>query len=303
MAYRYCTFLIFLFLAVFDAQCATPRVLVSIPPLHALATDVMKGAGEPKLLMHAQQSPHTFHLKPSDIEKIHQADLVIWVGPELEFFLEPLQKSMQHQLQVIKIENIQRLPLSTSDHHHGHHHGGSIDPHLWLNPQNAKRFVIELARILGQLDPKQAATYTKNAMIVAEELDALDHELQKALQPYQKTPFFVFHDSLQYFTNHYQLKGGHVITANPEHPITAKQFTASQKRIKTLGIRCLFQEPQFEQPILKKLAQSTDTQLSTLDPLGSLNTGKQNGYFAMMRTLTHTLASCLAQKPLKKGSQ
>ena len=59
---------------------AAPRVVVSIKPLHSLVAGVMKGVGEPYLLMKGVASPHTFSLKPSDAGELERARVIFWVG-------------------------------------------------------------------------------------------------------------------------------------------------------------------------------------------------------------------------------
>lgn len=278
-----------------------PRVIVSIRPLHSLTANMMEGVGQPELLIGDRQSPHTFHLKPSDVGRIRTADLVVWVGPQLEFFLQPLEKSMQHQLQMLNIEGMHLLSLGKDKHHHGHHADPThpqhmIDPHLWLNPKNAKLFVATLAKLLTKIDPSHKSEYEKNEKALMKKLDDLDRELKTALQPYSNSPFLVFHDSLQYFAEHYNLGGLQVMTANPELPITVKQFKDSETSIQRHKIQCLFQEPQFDLPIVKRLAIRTGIQVGTLDPLGIDSKTANQAYFVMMQNLVHELTTCLSQR-------
>lgn len=67
-------------------------IVTSIPPVHSLAAMVMGELGTPQLLLEGGQSPHTYALKPSDASALQNADIVVWVGPDLEGFLErPLE--------------------------------------------------------------------------------------------------------------------------------------------------------------------------------------------------------------------
>ena len=71
----------------FPAFAAGPRVVVSLKPVHGLVADVMKGVGEPHLLLTASADPHSHALRPSEARKLVQADVVFWVGSNLEGFL------------------------------------------------------------------------------------------------------------------------------------------------------------------------------------------------------------------------
>jgi zinc transport system substrate-binding protein len=69
------------------ARAAEPKVVASIKPLHSLVASVMGDTGTPALLVGGMQSPHDYQLKPSQVELMHHADIVFYVGPGLETFL------------------------------------------------------------------------------------------------------------------------------------------------------------------------------------------------------------------------
>ena len=283
------------------AETAPPKVLVSIRPFHSLATNVMQGVGQPELLIQGIQSPHTFHLKPSDVKRIHNADLVVWVGPPLEFFLPPLAHAMKKQLQIIEIPNLMLLPLNDTAHQHGHGHDPKdshhqVDPHIWLNPKNAILFVEALSKTLITMDPANAALYQRNATRLIKELTELDQELAPLLHPIQKQTFLVFHDSLQYFANHFGLTGLTMMTISPETPMTYQEIKKSEETIRTKHVKCIFHEPQFTTKIVTQLAERTGIKVDVLDPLGDDKIPDEQNYFTMMRTLADTLIDNLGQR-------
>lgn len=118
---------------------AAPKVVVSIKPLHSLVAGVMKGVGEPHLLIKGAASPHTFSLKPSDAREIERARVIFWVGellaPSLERPLEVLPK----RAEVVAMTEIKGLKLlkiregglweAHDDHHDEHGHGKAKDDH------------------------------------------------------------------------------------------------------------------------------------------------------------------------------
>ncbi len=68
------------------------KVVASVKPIHSLVAGVMQGVAEPSLLVKGAASPHSFNLRPSDARALNQADLVFWVGEDLETFLtKPIQ--------------------------------------------------------------------------------------------------------------------------------------------------------------------------------------------------------------------
>src|SRR5512134_3448441 len=78
-----------------------PRVVATIKPIHSLVAAVMQGVGEPRLLIAGGASPHTYQLKPSDARALQNADVIFWVGQDLERFLEKPLASLPKTARVI----------------------------------------------------------------------------------------------------------------------------------------------------------------------------------------------------------
>ena len=70
------------------AATADVKVVASIKPVHSLVASVMQGVSEPSLLVKGTGSPHTYSLKPSQAKELQAADIVFWMGHDLEAFLE-----------------------------------------------------------------------------------------------------------------------------------------------------------------------------------------------------------------------
>ena len=115
---------------------AAPKVVASIKPLHSLVSGVMKGVGEPYLLIKGAASPHTFSLKPSDAREIERARVIFWVGeslaPSLERPLEVLPKRAE-VVAMAELRGLKLLKLREGGLWEGHddHHGeeGKGDHH------------------------------------------------------------------------------------------------------------------------------------------------------------------------------
>lgn len=102
---------------------AAPNVVVSIKPLHSLTTGVMKGVGEPELLLDGTTSPHDFNLKPSQAKSIQESDVIIWIGEGLETFLVKSLENLEgksNTLEIMEIEDISLLDYRNRDNHTGH---------------------------------------------------------------------------------------------------------------------------------------------------------------------------------------
>ena len=90
---------------------AAPRVVVSIKPLHSLVSGIMKGVGEPYLLIKGAASPHTFSLKPSDARELERARVIFWVGDVLAPGLERPLEVLPKRAKVVAVAELKGLKL------------------------------------------------------------------------------------------------------------------------------------------------------------------------------------------------
>ena len=303
-----------------SAANADVSVVTSIKPVHSLVSSVMQGVGSPTVIIEGAGSPHTYSLKPSQAKQLQDADLVFWMGDELETFLEgPIQniaknaKSIKlidsHGLKKIKFreggmfdehddhddhDDHDKEKHAKDDHDdHGH---GEFDPHVWLDPINAKAIVHEIEEALVKADPKNAKKYEANADRIAGELDQLVKELRAQLEPVQEKGFIVFHDAYQYFEQRFGVSAIGSITVSPEVMPGAERVSDLRNKIRDLKATCVFSEPQFEPKLVTTLVEGTGARTGVLDPLGASLTKGPDLYFQLVREMARSLKECLSAK-------
>ena len=299
------------------AHAQAPKVVVSIKPIHSLVASVMHGVGEPTLLVRGGASPHSYTMKPSDAKALSAADLVVWVGPELESFLEKPLRANAPKATLLTLMDLKGLTLLETreggawdahdhgkkrghghqdhdhkDHDHADEHG-ELNTHIWLDPANARAIVEAAAEALAAGDPANAEAYRKNADRKLQELDALDAELKAALAPVKDKPFVVFHDAYQYFEARYGLSAVGSITVSPDRRPSAKRLSAIRAKIGGLGAACVFAEPQFEPTLVRTVVEGTKARTGVLDPEGSELPEGEALYPTLMRNLAASLRGCL----------
>lgn len=294
------------------AAAETPRVVVSILPVHSLVAAVMEGLGAPHLLIRGGASPHDASLRPSDARALSAADLVIWVGPGLETFLEKPLAALAGAARAIVLTEAPGMRLlagrpggafeahgTTSgaakkwrghDAEDGHQ---ALNPHLWLDPENAARIVRIAAQALSALDPANAAAYGANAARLEARLDDLDRALRDRLAPVAGVPYVVYHDATAYLEARYGLRAMGALTVNPAVPPGARRLAALRRRMVETGAACLFAEPRFRPALVAAVIEGTGARAGTLDPLGADTAPGPEAYFALMRALADDLVACL----------
>ena len=186
-------------LTFFTPANAEIKVVASIKPIHSLASYLMDGIAKPDLIVDGYASPHGFAMKPSHAKMLQNADLIFWVGEDLESFLEKPLSSIAKKAEKIELMETKGLQVlkfrernifdehdhddhghddhgkkeddhddhghddhgkkedDHDDHGHDDHDGhahGEFDPHIWLDPINAKAMLNEMAEHLIEMIQK-----------------------------------------------------------------------------------------------------------------------------------------------------
>lgn len=277
--YRLLFALLIVFSAAGTGRAVAIEVAVSIAPVHSLITAVMEGVAVPSLIVKGGASPHDYALRPSDATMLSRADVVFWIGPDLELFLSKPLASLADKAHVVTLSRYAG--------------SGKHDSHIWLDPLIARDIVQTATTVLTRLDPANAGRYTANGAHMAQRLDALDRELGMALAPVSALPYVVFHEAYTHFEQRYGLNRVAAITVNPQQRPGAKRIAGIREIIKTTGAGCLFTEPQFAPTLAATIIEGTEVRRGTLDPLGVGLTPGADAYFAIMRGLTASLRNCL----------
>ncbi len=279
------------------------KVIASIKPLHSLVSYVMDGVGTPDILVDGSSSPHTFQLKPSHASMLQEADIVFWIGEDLESFLEtPLEsiaKNSKHitlmesdEIELLKFreKNIFGDHDEHDDHdEHGHAHG-EYDIHFWLDPEIAKTIVKIVTRELSEIDPANSSAYNSNSAKALKEIDQLINDVKSKIN--RDAKYVVFHDAYQYFEKRFGVEVIGALTVNPEVLPGAKQLAEIREVIEHENVNCLFSEPQFNPSIAETIARDTGVKAAIIDPLGAkLDPGKDL-YFDLIGDIASSFKSC-----------
>jgi len=274
------------------------KVVTSIKPIHSLVSYIMDGVGSPGLIVDGYNSPHSFQLKPSHAKMLEQADIIFWVGKDFENFLEKPLNSIANKaekIELIEIKRINKLKFrerNIFDEHghdakkeeHGEHGNTKYDPHIWLDPINAKIILNEITEHLIENDSENASTYKFNLTKALAEIDKLIIDV--ITKTNKDLSYVVFHDAYQYYENRFNINILGAITVNPDVMPGAEQIYKIHEIIKHDNVSCILSEPQFNPDIIKSIAKDTNVKTGILDPLGAnLNKGK-NLYFDLIRNMS-----------------
>lgn len=281
---------------------ADVRVLTSIKPLQLIAAAVQDGVAVPEVLLPPGASPHNYALRPSDVRRVQSADLLYWIGPDMESFMPRVLKG--RSLPTVAVQELSDLKLrhfaednhshaEEADDHDHDHRPGSLDAHLWLSPTNARVIAARMAADLSAADPANAARYQGNLKAFNERLDALDSRLKARLASVNGKPYFVFHEAYDYFEDAYGLKHTGVFSVASEVQPGAQHVAAMRARLQEIGKTCVFSEPPLRPRLAETLTAGLPVKLAELDALGGYTPATAQGYEQVLEKLGNDLAGCL----------
>ncbi len=335
MINKFSTFIISLFTAVlftFSNLSADIKVVASIKPIHSLVSYVMDGIGKPALIVDGSNSPHNFNMKPSNAKDIENADIIFWVGEDIESFLEKPLKSISKKAKIIEmmdINGINKLKFRERNifedhkgHDHGHKKKDKHDDHGHKKKESHdhghghKKEVKHDGHGHGEFDPHiWLNPHNAEVMVeeIAKQLIAIDpqnsatykknsekavNDIEKLINATKKElkkniSFIVFHDAYQYFEKEFNVSALGALTLNTDVAPGAKQISEIREIIEHDNVKCLFSEPQFNPDIIKSIAKGTKVKVGVLDPLGAnLDNGKDL-YFNLIKDISSSLKKCI----------
>lgn len=277
----------------FTAQIshAKPMVLASLKPLALIAQEITGTAADVDTLLPDTASHHDYPLKVSDHARLQKADVILWIGPELESFL---QKPIANVASAKIITSYELAGMNWPVNNHASEHSDHAyehDPHLWLDPRNAVVVAQALTLRLMQIDVANAKQYQANLQIFTAKMQKLDTQLQESLRPLAGLGFAVYHEGFEHFVGRYGLHQLGYVTFTPEQKPGAKHM--AQLRGALAGGKCLFLEPYKDTQAMRDLAQELHLRLGVLDALGAQ--GAKN-YTQLLTQMAEAFSACLTDR-------
>lgn len=293
---KYCLFLTLFFLACGFYMPANAYIVSSIKPIGLITEAVGDNVVKTDILLPDGFSPHVYSLRPKDIQKVKNAELIIWIGKDLETFmfstLNGVNKTKHLTLMDVPAINELMYRNQHEDQTHHHHH---IDSHIWLSPKIAKQIAIAIHDKLIKLYPNKKVLLDKDLNDFVNKLSATEQIIAKKVINIQNRGYFVFHDAYGYFERQFGLKNLGHFTLHPDIQPGAKTVYAIRNQLIGNKAVCVFKEPQFSPTIINKVIEGTNVNIGTLDPLASNIAFSKDAYLKFLISLTSQYEECLGR--------
>jgi len=272
----------------------TPKVLAIESFLADMAQNVAGEQLKVETLMPLGLDPHAFEPTPQDVTKIAESQVLIVNGAGLEGWLQEALDNAGGDRQVIEAAAglTSRQPLE----------GEGSDPHFWLDPIHAIRYIENIRDGLIRADPAGKDTYTQNSDAYIARLMELDAwiKAQVAEIPEQKRLIVTNHESFGYFADRYgfQIIGAIVPSVSTGASPSAQQLAQLVEQIRATGASAIFLETGTNPQLAEQVAQETGAKVVTglyshsLTPPG----GNAPTYIDMMRYNVNAIVRALTQR-------
>ncbi len=289
----------FLFILSSANALAQAKVVTSIKPLQLIAAAITDGVSTPSVLIPANQSPHHFSLRPSDVRRVIEADVLLWVGPGLETYLSRVIAQSAKDAQIIeaaKIDGILLLDLQEAGHDHEHEHAEDepYDPHLWLNTDNALLIAQTLVTELAQSDPANAPSYRRNFDRFQTQIDALSTQLHERLLPLASSQYAVYHNGTHYFEQQFGLQHLFVLVPDHEQQPGVRHLIAMREQVAALQPSCLLTDINANQATINTVFQNSNIRQASLDTLGDGVAVSRDAYLQLIENLAQSVQQCVS---------
>lgn len=312
--------LVVLLVAAFLSSCSTQPsdsgnahekvpVVASFYPMADFAKKIGGDKVEVTTLVPSGIEPHDWEPSPADIEKLEKARVLIYNGLGMEYWVDDTLPALGNK-NLVTCFAADGVSIIESNHAHeqAHEHesngkedstkyGEVQDPHVWLNPLNAKVELSNIKDALVKADPDNASYYEENYKLYAQKCDELDTEYKSTLEGLARHEIIVSHDAYGYLSSAYGLETHPIEGLHADGDPSPQELAELASMVKKEGIKVIFAETLLDPKTVKTLSEETGAKVEVLNPLEGLSEEEiANGedYFTVMQKNLESLKVALS---------
>jgi manganese/iron transport system substrate-binding protein len=269
------------------ASAANPRGPISVVTTISTFNSLVEGVGGNHVrvqnLVPVGASPEDYEPTPQDAVTLSQAQILVENGAGLESWLAGTLKNVpSNSLHVVIGADGLRVK--------------NDNPHLWMDPENAKVYVAKIRDALIAVDPEHASEYRKNATAYQAKLEALNDWIAakvKTLPPSHRY-MIVFHNAWQYYNDRYGITTLGFIEANPGQDPNPQQVAHLIDLARAHHVQAIFSEPEYSKKLADQIASNAGIHVVTDlydDSIG--NDPRVHDYISMLTYDTNVIVGAL----------
>ncbi|MBU4246051.1 MAG: zinc ABC transporter substrate-binding protein [Nanoarchaeota archaeon] len=264
------------------------KVVTTLFPLYEFAKEVGGYNVEVTLLLPPGAEAHTFEPKPSDIKKINDADVFLYIGAGMEPWAHDIVEGSNNK-ELLLIDASSKVTLIKSGEHEEHEHEaeeehdheseeheeehqhGEYDPHIWLDFDNDKKIIDAISQILAQKDQKNAEFYMKNAQQYNAKLSSLNQKYSDGLSNCKQKEFISGgHNAFAYLAHKYHLESISAFGVSPDSEPTPQKIKQIVDLTKEHNIKYIYFEKLVNPKMAETIAKEANAKTLVLNPAHNL---------------------------------
>jgi len=269
---------------------AKPLVVTTIRPMTLLVEAIAGDSVEIKQLLPDSEVPHHYSLRISDRALLAEADLLLWVGPELESFLSKSVTALRPEkvITAAELPDIQWLSPGPDGQ------AASRDPHIWMNPENGRVIATEVGNWLAAHYPAQRERLLAAQQLFNQQLNTVTSDTATQLKAQPPANFIVDHDAFGHFAEAFDLQQSGALKTSTGLSSGARDFhqLLSQK-----DVRCIIAEPRHNHDRVAQLAAKLEANIAVIDPLGADIPLGNTAYAQLIDAIGEKIHTCLSPPP------
>jgi zinc transport system substrate-binding protein len=253
-------------------------VMTSFYPVYDFTLKVGGDKVSVKNMVPSGTEPHEWEPGTRDIASLEESNVFIYSGAGMEHWTEDVLKSLNNK-NLIVVEASTGITLKEGHEEEGEahkeedkdHDHGEFDPHVWLDPQNAKKEMENIKEGLIKADPANKDYYEANYKTYAEKFDKLDQSFKETLSPLENKSIVVSHEAYGYLCTAYGLTQVGIEGLTPDSEPDPARMAEVIDFVKENKVKTIFFEELVSPKVAEAIAKETGAKIQVLSPVEGLS--------------------------------
>jgi manganese transport system substrate-binding protein len=229
-----------------------PVVLTTFTVLADMAREVAGDRLQVESITKLGSEIHGYEPTPSDVERASRADLILENGLNLELWARKFTAAAGDVPVVTLSEGITPLPIAEDAY------AGKPNPHAWMSPQKAKRYIDNIVTAFSRLDPDGAESFRANGEAYKQQLAQLDQELRASLAtiPEGRRVLATCEGAFSYLAHDYGLTEAYLWPVNAESQVTPQRMARLIATVRDRQVPAVFCESTVSDTTQRQVAKA-----------------------------------------------
>ncbi|MCD9463128.1 iron ABC transporter substrate-binding protein [Photobacterium phosphoreum] len=236
---------------------------------------------------------HNYQATPGDIRRAQGADLILYNGLNLELWFEKFFHNLHDVPSAVVSTNISPLNITQGPY------DGKPNPHAWMSPTNGIIYVENIRQALVKFDPKNTATYNRNAANYKQQIQQIIDPIRVQIDklPPQKRWLVTSEGAFSYLARDFNLNELFLWPINADAQGTPQQVRHVIDQVRAHNIDAVFSESTVSPKPAQQVARETGAHYAGVLYVDSLSnsTGPVPTYLDLLAVTSTTIAQGLNQ--------